>query len=65
MLASRLSQAWLSFARTGKPSHRDLPPWPQFDEEDEPVMTFNDACGVWNHPDAEARRLIYGRFPPH
>jgi len=29
-------------------------------DPNEPVMIFNDACEVRNHPDAEARKLIYG-----
>jgi para-nitrobenzyl esterase len=59
-LASRMSQAWVNFARTGDPNHRDLPAWPRYDRTSGAVMVFDDHCRVKNHPDAEVRKLVYG-----
>jgi para-nitrobenzyl esterase len=59
-LASRMSQAWINFARTGDPNHRGLPPWPQFQEARRAVMVFNDHCEVKDNPEAEIRRIVYG-----
>ena len=59
-LASRMSQAWINFARTGEPNHRDLPLWPRYERSSGAVMIFDDRCQVKNHPDAEIRKLVYG-----
>ena len=59
-LASRMSQAWINFARTGEPNHRDLPLWPRYERSSGAVMIFDDRCQVKNHPDAEIRNLVYG-----
>jgi para-nitrobenzyl esterase len=59
-LAARMSQAWINFARTGDPGHRDLPEWPQYQRARGAVMVFDDHCRVKNHPDAEIRKIVYG-----
>ena len=56
-LAERMSAACGSFARTGKPDHAGLPPWPAFDPASGPVMIFDATCAVRNDPDGEFRRL--------
>jgi para-nitrobenzyl esterase len=59
-LAARMSQAWIDFARTGDPGHRDLPEWPRYQRTSGAVMIFDDHCQVRNHPDAEIRKIVYG-----
>ncbi len=59
-LASRMSQAWVDFARTGDPSHPGLPAWPRYERAGGAVMIFDDDCQVKSHPDAEVRGLVYG-----
>jgi para-nitrobenzyl esterase len=59
-LASRMSEAWIRFARAGDPNHRDLPKWPRYDRTGGAVMIFDDDCRVKSHPDAEVRNLVYG-----
>ncbi len=45
-LAARMSHAWAEFARTGRPSHDDLPDWPAYTLEERPLMLFDDECRV-------------------
>ena len=59
-LVSRMSEAWIRFARAGDPNHPGLPPWPRYDRAGGAVMIFDDRCRVKSHPDAEARKLVYG-----
>ena len=59
-LAGQVSDAWVSFARTGNPNHRRLPPWPAFGAS-KPVMVFDDECRVVLEPEGEGLRLIGGR----
>ena len=40
-LATAMSDAWVSFARTGNPSHPGLPPWRPFDPQRRATMVFN------------------------
>ena len=60
LLADRMSQAWINFARGGDPNHKGLPTWPRYDRKGGAVMIFNDACVVKNHPDAAIREIVYG-----
>lgn len=56
-LASRMSRAWVAFARHGDPSHSGLPRWPRFDAS-RPTMVFDDACRVRHDPEALGRDLL-------
>jgi len=58
---SRGSQAqsiWIAFARTGRPEHSRLPPWPIYQREDYMTMRFDsvicplsDLTGLaWRQP---------------
>ena len=58
LLASQVSGAWVSFARTGNPNHPGLPNWPAFSREKGETMVFGDPCGVRNNPEGEGLRLI-------
>ncbi|MVM31403.1 carboxylesterase family protein [Spirosoma sp. HMF4905] len=58
VLASKISQAWLSFARTGNPNHKGLPNWPAFTPSKGETMVFNTNSEVRNDPDGEARQLL-------
>lgn len=57
-LAAHVSDAWITFARTGNPSHGGLPPWPAFSTDTGPVMVFDSACAVEHDSDRELRRLV-------
>jgi para-nitrobenzyl esterase len=56
-LAQKTSNAWLSFARTGNPSHPGLPAWPAYTAQQRATMVFNDTCKVLNDPDPLGREV--------
>jgi hypothetical protein len=49
-MAEQIAGAWVAFAKTGKPNHPDIPPWPAFDANKRPVMEFNLKSRVVNDP---------------
>lgn len=61
-LATRVSRAWIAFARSGNPNHAGLPRWPRFDAS-HPVMVFDDVCRVRCDPEALGRTLIRQSSP--
>lgn len=56
-LATRMSRAWIQFARTGDPNHPGIPKWPAWDPATGPTMIFDDTCVVKNDPDRAEREL--------
>jgi para-nitrobenzyl esterase len=57
-LAHRMSAAWAAFARTGNPSHADLPDWPAFNPASYPTMVLGSECRVANDPNRDARLAL-------
>jgi para-nitrobenzyl esterase len=57
-LAARMSEAWVSFARTGNPNHAGLPSWPAFDAATRSTMVFDTECRAVNDPYGQERRAI-------
>jgi para-nitrobenzyl esterase len=57
-LSEKMSDALLSFMRTGNPNVEGLPKWPVFTTEKGETMILNDKCMVKNDPDREGRKLI-------
>lgn len=55
VLASRMSEAWATFARTGDPNTARLPRWPRYAAETCHTMLFNDDCRVVADPDKGPR----------
>jgi len=53
LLEKQMCDAWLNFARTGKPSSEDLPEWPACVPGDEAVMIFDKTCEVRHNHDHE------------
>ena len=58
-LATLMSQAWINFARSGNPNHRELAHWPACDNSDKPFMVFDDVCRIVNDPDAASYKLLH------
>jgi para-nitrobenzyl esterase len=58
-LASIMSQAWINFARSGNPNHRELTAWPSYDTAEKSVMIFDDVCRVERGPDENSRRILH------
>jgi para-nitrobenzyl esterase len=56
-MAERVSGAFVAFARTGRPGHPELPPWPTCDAGHE-TMIFDDGCAMIDDPEAEGRALL-------
>ena len=73
-MAHRMSDAWISFARTGDPNHSDLPAWPVYGNV-QTVMSFDDVCRAAPDGELAGRRLVErsgkggirmtGALPPH
>jgi para-nitrobenzyl esterase len=57
-LATTVSAAFASFARTGDPNVAGLPHWPQFDTKTRATMAFNNESVVLNDPYREERLML-------
>jgi para-nitrobenzyl esterase len=57
-LSEKMSDALLSFMKTGNPNCDTIPEWPKFTAENGEVMILNDVCEVKNDPDREGREMI-------
>lgn len=57
-LSSKMGEAWAGFARTGKPGHGALPPWPAYTEKARATMVFNSPCTLATDPEGAGLRLI-------
>jgi para-nitrobenzyl esterase len=58
-LAAKMSEAWIAFARSGKPGTPDLPAWPAYRVPERPTMVFDNMCAVVNDPGAAERHLWF------
>jgi para-nitrobenzyl esterase len=58
VLAAMMSDAWLSFARTGKPSSKLLPEWPAYNTSRRAVMQFDVKPNVADDPEKGAREIL-------
>ena len=57
-LSEKMSDALLSFMRTGDPNCGTMPAWPKFTVENGEVMVLNDVCEAKNDPDREGREML-------
>ncbi len=57
-LSDKMSDALLSFMKTGSPNKSGLPDWPQYTKERGEVMVLNDESAVQMDPDKEARKAF-------
>jgi para-nitrobenzyl esterase len=60
--ARNMSRAWAAFARTGNPSHDEIPSWPAYTLEQRGTMYLDAECKVINDPYRE-ERLIWNEIP--
>ncbi|MEX2247860.1 MAG: carboxylesterase/lipase family protein [Dehalococcoidia bacterium] len=64
-LAAQMSDAWISFARGGEPSHEGLPRWPEYAPADRATMIFDAGeCQLVADPFAEGRLAWQGSAIP-
>ena len=62
VLQEQMSQAWIAFARTGKPNHNGLPTWPAYSIKERPTMVFDRQTQLVNDPLRE-ERLAFESYP--
>jgi len=60
--ARNMSRAWATFARTGNPSHDEIPHWPAYTLEQRATMFLDVECKVINDPNRE-ERLVWNEIP--
>jgi para-nitrobenzyl esterase len=58
-LATRMSSAWVAFARTGNPNHSGLPMWMPYDNTRRATMIFNNECKLVDDPHGSEQRLLW------
>lgn len=58
-LATRMSSAWVAFARTGDPNHPGLPQWASYDNTRRATMIFNNECKLVDDPHGPEQRLLW------
>lgn len=56
-LAGRVSDAWIQFARSGNPNHKELPEWSAYNTDDRATMIFDNTCRIVNDPGGVERNL--------
>lgn len=59
-MADKVSEAWISFARTGNPNHKGLPVWPEYTPKNGAAMLFDNKCEVKDHHDKELLAIAAG-----
>jgi para-nitrobenzyl esterase len=57
-LAQRMSDAWINFARTGNPNHKNLPKWPAYSASNGATLIFDRQIKVLNNHDRELMLVI-------
>jgi para-nitrobenzyl esterase len=50
-LSDKMSEAWVNFARSGKPRAKGLPEWPSYTSDSGATMIFDVQSRVASHPD--------------
>lgn len=57
-LATKMSQSWINFAKTGNPNHADLPEWPAYNSTNTATMHFDNTCQVQPQLDKELFAIV-------
>jgi para-nitrobenzyl esterase len=64
ILSDRVMNAWLAFARTGRPGHPGLPSWQPYSAGERATMIFDNECRQEADP-LSADRLAMEDVPPY
>lgn len=62
VLADKMSQSWINFARSGNPSHKGIPAWQKYTEAGGATMIFDNQCVEKYHHDKEVLSMIIPGF---
>jgi para-nitrobenzyl esterase len=62
-LSNQMQQAWVSFARTGRPSHEGLGAWPEWNQGTRPTMIFGASSRVEERP-RDQELSVWERYRP-
>jgi para-nitrobenzyl esterase len=54
-LSEKIMDAWIAFARTGNPSHSEIPEWPKYNAEKRGTMLLGKEIKVVDDPYREER----------
>lgn len=57
-LSEHMMDAWISFARTGNPSHDAIGNWPKYDAAKRATMIFGPDTGIQDDPFSEERDVL-------
>jgi para-nitrobenzyl esterase len=57
-MADFMSDAWIAFARTGRPQTAALPAWPSYDSQSRATMIFDVSPHVAKDPDGSEREIL-------
>lgn len=57
-LATKVSSAWVAFARTGSPNCKELPAWAAYDGKTAATMILDNECKLVNDPHGAEQRLL-------
>ena len=58
VLADKMSQSWINFAKTGNPNHAGLPKWETHNATKGATMFFGNTCEIKYHYDADLLELV-------
>lgn len=58
LLADKMSQAWINFAKNADPNHKGLPKWPAYNSSNTATMHFDNTCVVKPQMDKELFDLL-------
>jgi len=61
LLADKVSEAWIQFARHGNPNHKGLPGWPGYTAKNGATMIFDNNCQVRDNHDQELLSIAAGQ----
>jgi para-nitrobenzyl esterase len=61
ILADKMSQAWINFARAGNPNHKGLPLWAAYTPQNTTTMFFDKVCIAKPQHDKELMQLVAPR----
>ncbi|HZL10348.1 MAG TPA: carboxylesterase family protein [Prolixibacteraceae bacterium] len=59
VLADKISDTWIAFARTGDPNNPKIPHWPEFDVNKRGTMIIEKECAFMNDPLREHRIAMF------